>query len=170
MDAKRLEQQIERYFDAALSVDEERELVRLLATTEVPDYLERDKQLILSIHDDAAKAQAEAISRLSGKIDEWAAQEQRPIRRRLTTRLWHVASVAACAILIVGLGLKFNRPSTPHDTFDTPEEAYAATCEALLALSSALNKGTDYINMAMETSDKVERSVNHQLEILKELN
>ena len=46
MDAKRLEQQIERYFDAALSVDEERELVRLLMVTEVPEHLERDKQVI----------------------------------------------------------------------------------------------------------------------------
>ena len=49
MDAKRLEQQIERYFDAALSVDEERELVRLLMVTEVPEHLERDKQVILTL-------------------------------------------------------------------------------------------------------------------------
>ena len=49
MDAKRLEQQIERYFDAALSADEERELVRLLMVTEVPEHLERDKQVILTL-------------------------------------------------------------------------------------------------------------------------
>lgn len=35
MDAKILEQQIERYFDAALSADEERELVRWLTVSEV---------------------------------------------------------------------------------------------------------------------------------------
>ena len=46
MDAKRLEQQIERYFDAALSVDEERGLARLLMVTEVPEHLERDKQVL----------------------------------------------------------------------------------------------------------------------------
>ena len=33
MDAKILEQQIERYFDVALSADEERELVRWLTTS-----------------------------------------------------------------------------------------------------------------------------------------
>lgn len=170
MDAKILEQQIERYFDAALSADEERELVRWLTVSEVPEHLEHDKQVILALHEAAASDHAEAMERLSRKIDAWEAEEHRPIRRALTVRLWKAASVAACAVLVVGLSLQLLRPSTPRDTFDNPEDAYTATCEALLALSSALNKGTEYVGMAMETGGKVERSVNHQLEILKELN
>ena len=170
MDAKILEQQIERYFDAALSADEERELVRWLTASEVPEHLEHDKQVILALHEAAASDHAEAMERLSRKIDAWEAEEHRPIRRALTVRLWKAASVAACAVLVVGLSLQLLRPSTPRDTFDNPEDAYTATCEALLALSSALNKGTDYVSMAMETGGKVERSVNHQLEILKGMN
>lgn len=170
MDAKILEQQIERYFDAALSADEERELVRWLTVSEVPEHLEHDKQVILALHEAAASDHAEAMERLSRKIDAWEAEEHRPIRRALTVRLWKAASVAACAVLVVGLSLQLLRPSTPRDTFDNPEDAYTATCEALLALSSALNKGTDFVSMAMETGGKVERSVNHQLEILKGLN
>ena len=170
MDAKILEQQIERYFDAALSADEERELVRWLMVSEVPERLEHDKQVILALHEAAASDHAEAMERLSRKIDAWETEEHRPIRRALTVRLWKAASVAACAVLVVGLSLQLLRPSTPRDTFDNPEDAYTATCEALLALSSALNKGTEYVGMAMETGGKVERSVNHQLEILKELN
>ena len=170
MDAKILEQQIERYFDAALSADEERELVRWLTVSEVPEHLEHDKQVILALHEAAASDHAEAMERLSRKIDAWEAEEHRPIRRALTVRLWKAASVAACAVLVVGLSLQLLRPSTPRDTFDNPEDAYTATREALLALSSALNKGTDYVGMAMETGGKVERSVNHQLEILKGLN
>lgn len=170
MDAKILEQQIERYFDVALSADEERELVRWLTASEVPEHLEHDKQVILALHEATASDHAEAMERLSRKIDAWEAEEHRPIRRTLTVRLWKAASVAACAVLVVGLSLQLLRPSTPRDTFDNPEDAYTATREALLALSSALNKGTDYVGMAMETGGKVERSVNHQLEILKELN
>lgn len=170
MDAKILEQQIERYFDAALSADEERELVRWLTVSEVPEHLEHDKQVILALHEAAASDHAEAMERLSRKIDAWEAEEHRPIRRALTVRLWKAASVAACAVLVVGLSLQLLRPSTPRDTFDNPEDAYTATREALLALSSALNKGTEYVGMAMETGGKVERSVNHQLEILKGLN
>ena len=170
MDAKILEQQIERYFDAALSADEERELVRWLTVSEVPEHLEHDKQVILALHEAAASNHAEAMERLSRKIDAWEAEEHRPIRRALTVRLWKAASVAACAVLVVGLSLQLLRPSTPRDTFDNPEDAYTATREALLALSSALNKGTEYVGMAMETGGKVERSVNHQLEILKGLN
>ena len=170
MDAKILEQQIERYFDAALNADEERELVRWLTASEVPEHLEHDKQVILALHEAAASDHAEAMERLSRKIDAWEAEEHRPIRRALTVRLWKAASVAACAVLVVGLSLRLLRPSTPRDTFDNPEDAYTATCEALLALSSALNKGTEYVGMAMETGGKVERSVNHQLEILKGLN
>ena len=170
MDAKILEQQIERYFDAALSADEERELVRWLTVSEVPEHLEHDKQVILALHEAAASDHAEAMERLSRKIDTWEAEKHRTIRRTNTVRLWKAASVAACAVLVVGLSLQLLRPSTPRDTFDNPEDAYTATREALLALSSALNKGTDYVGMAMETGGKVERSVNHQLEILKELN
>ena len=170
MDAKILEQQIERYFDATLNADEERELVRWLTASEVPEHLEHDKQVILALHEAAASNHAEAMERLSRKIDAWEAEEHRPIRRALTVRLWKAASVAACAVLVVGLSLQLLRPSTPRDTFDNPEDAYTATCEALLALSSALNKGTEYVGMAMETGGKVERSVNHQLEILKGLN
>lgn len=170
MDAKILEQQIERYFDAALSADEERELVRWLTASEVPEHLEHDKQVILALHEATASDHAEAMERLSCKIDAWEAEEHRPIRRALTVRLWKAASVAACAVLVVGLSLQLLRPSTPRDTFDNPEDAYTATCEALLVLSSALNKGTEYVGMAMETGGKVERSVNHQLEMLKELN
>ena len=170
MDAKILEQQIERYFDAALSADEERELVRWLTVSEVPEHLEHDKQVILALHEAAASDHAEAMERLSRKIDAWEAEEHRPIRRALTVRLWKAASVAACAVLVVGLSLQLLRPSTPRDTFDNPEDAYTATREALLALSSALNKGTEYVSMAMETGGKVEHSVNHQLEILKGLN
>ena len=170
MDAKILEQQIERYFDAVLSADEERELVRWLMVSEVPEHLEHDKQVILALHEAAASDHAEAMERLSRKIDAWEAEEHRPIRRALTVRLWKAASVAACAVLVVGLSLQLLRPSTPRDTFDNPEDAYTATREALLALSSALNKGTEYVGMAMETGGKVERSVNHQLEILKGLN
>ena len=170
MDAKILEQQIERYFDVALSADEERELVRWLTASEEPEHLEHDKQVILALHEATASDHAEAMERLSRKIDAWEAEEHRPIRRALKVRLWKAASVAACAVLVVGLSLQLLRPSTPRDTFDNPEDAYTATREALLALSSALNKGTDYVGMAMETGGKVERSVNHQLEILKELN
>ena len=170
MDAKILEQQIERYFDATLNADEERELVRWLMVSEVPEHLEHDKQVILALHEAAASNHAEAMERLSRKIDAWEAEEHRPIRRALTVRLWKAASVAACAVLVVGLSLQLLRPSTPRDTFDNPEDAYTATREALLALSSALNKGTEYVSMAMETGGKVERNVNHQLEILKELN
>ena len=121
-------------------------------------------------NDTAASDHTEAMERLSCKIDTWEAEEHRPIRRALTVRLWKAASVAACAVLVVGLSLQLLRPSTPRDTFDNPEDAYTATCEALLVLSSALNKGTEYVGMAMETGGKVERNVNHQLEILKELN
>lgn len=167
MDAKRLEQQIERYFDAALSVDEERELVRLLMVTEVPEHLERDKQVILTLQGAVQQPDhTEAMERLSRQIDEWAAEESRAKRRAPTVRLWRAASIAACAIFIVGIGLQLGRLGSPRDTFDTPEEAYAATREALLAFSAALNKGTDYVAMAVETSEQIEHTVTHQLEKL----
>ena len=168
MDTNTIEQWIERYFEADLSIDEERELVRVLATTEVPAHLERDKQLIISLHANTTEEHTAAMQRLSVQIDEWEAQENRPIRRQLITRLWRAASIAACTLLVIGVSLRFNRSSTPRDTFDTPEEAYTATYEALLALSSALNKGYGYVAMAMATGERVECNVSQQIEKLKQ--
>ena len=164
MDAKRLEQLIEQYFDAALSIDEERELVEQLTVTEVPEHLEHDKQVILALQGRAEEVDhTEAVGRLSQQIDDWAAEERRSIRRPRIVRMWRAASVAACAILLLGVGLHLNRPSGPRDTFDNPEEAYAATCEALQTFSAILNKGTDYVTMAMETSGQIEQTVTQQL-------
>ena len=168
MDTNTIEQWIERYFEADLSIDEERELVRVLATTEVPAHLERDKQLIISLHANTTEEHTAAMQRLSVKIDEWEAQENRPIRRQLITHLWRAASIAACVLLVIGVSLRFTRPSSPRDTFDTPEEAYAATYEALLALSSALSKGSSYVNMAMAAGERVESNVSKQIEKFKE--
>ena len=164
MDTLKLEQLIERYFEAELSVDEERELVRMLAVTEVPEHLEHDKQVILALQGKVEDIDhTEAMERLSQQIDVWAAEERRSIRRPRIVRMWKAASVAACAILLIEVGLHLNKPSGPRDTFDNPEAAYAATREALLAFSSALNKGTGYVAMAMETSEQIGQTVEQQL-------
>lgn len=164
MDTLKLEQLIERYFEAELSVDEERELVRMLAVTEVPEHLEHDKLVILALQGKVEDINhTEAMERLSQQIDAWATEERRSIRRPRIVRMWKAASVAACAILLIEVGLHLNKPSGPRDTFDNPEAAYAATREALLAFSSALNKGTGYIAMAMETSEQIEHTVAQQL-------
>lgn len=163
MDAEKLEQLIGRYFEAELSVEEERELVQLLTATEVPEHLEHDKQVILILQGAATSQYVGAMANLSEQIDAWAAEERRAKRRTLTVRLWKVASIAACFILILGVGMPLNCPTGPRDTFDTPEEAYIATREALLAFSSALNKGTDYVAMAMETGEQIEQTVTQQL-------
>ena len=164
MDTLKLEQLIERYFEAELSVDEERELVRMLAVTEVPEHLEHDKQVILALQGKVEDIDhTEAMERLSQQIDAWATEERRSIRRPRIVRLWKAASVAACAILLIEVGLHLNKSSGPRDTFDNPEAAYAATREALLAFSSALNKGTGYVAMAMETSEQIGQTVEQQL-------
>lgn len=163
MDAKTIGYWIERYFDADLSIDEERELVRVLATTEVPDHLERDKQLIISLHADATEEYTTAMQRLSAQIDEWEVQESRPIRHQFFTRLWRAASIAACTLLVIGVSLQLNRLSTPRDTFDTPEEAYAQAHDALMQFARALNKGTEQLAMVQSTTQKIEENINEYL-------
>ena len=169
MDAKRLEQLIEQYFDAALSIDEERELVEQLTMTEVPEHLEHDKQVILALQGKVEEVDhTEAMERLSRQIDDWAAEKRRSIRRPRIVRMWRAASVAACVILLLGVSLHLNRPSGPRDTFDNPEEAYTATYEALQTFSAILNKGTGYVAMAVETREQIGQTVALQLNRLTE--
>lgn len=146
MEKEKLDMMIERFFNAELSVEEERELCRYLREHDVPAELRKDKEAIIALcgeeHEVVLPSGAEA--RLEAMLDALAEDEvydaigesdTHVAKRRIfkiPRLVWHGAAVVA--LLAVGyIFMDENVQSngqqqavvefTDEDTFDNPEDA-----------------------------------------------
>ena len=166
MNTERINELLERYYEALTTEAEEEELRRFFAKGEVPAHLMGERELFLQLQ----AASAEAVvpegleGRLSDAIDGWAAQEEAEKSRRhgRIYRLRWIGGIAASIVLILAFGWHLYEPAR-RDTFATPEEAYAEAHEALMQFALALDKGTQQIAMVHSTTEKIEESINEYL-------
>ena len=81
MEKKILEDRIERFFNAELSVEEERELYHYLRENDVPAELRRDKETIIALCGDYGEVVMPegATARLEAMIDELADMQERVV-------------------------------------------------------------------------------------------
>ena len=66
--------------------------------------------------------------------------------QRKTTMLWQISSAAAMIIVLVALSIGFYSESENNNTYtiNDPQEAYDISKQALMLVSSNLNKGKTY--------------------------
>ena len=112
--------------------------------------------------------------RLSAKIDEWEQEEtkQKAQRRRLLPSALRYMAVAASVALVLGVGLHLMRQDketnlAEQDTYQDPLLAQQEAERALNLLAYNLNKGMGHLEKAKALSDKTEKSLNKQLNVLK---
>ena len=166
MNTERINELLERYYEALTTEAEEEELRRFFSEGEVPAHLMGEKELFLQLQ----AASAEAVvsegleDRLSDAIDGWAAQEEAEKSRRhgRIYRLRWIGGIAASIVVILAFGWHLYEPAR-RDTFATPEEAYAEAHEALMQFALALERGTQQIAMVHSTTEKIEESINEYL-------
>ena len=166
MNTERINELLERYYEALTTEAEEEELRRFFAKGEVPAHLMGERELFLQLQ----AASNETVvpegleDRLSDAIDGWAAQEETEKSRRhgRIYRLRWIGGIAASIVVILAFGWHLYEPAR-RDTFATPEEAYAEAHEALMQFALALDKGTQQIAMVHSTTEKIEESINEYL-------
>ena len=166
MNTERINELLERYYEALTTEAEEEELRRFFAKGEVPAHLMGERELFLQLQ----AASNETVvpegleDRLSDAIDGWAAQEETEKSRRhgRIYRLRWIVGIAASIVVILAFGWHLYEPAR-RDTFATPEEAYAEAHEALMQFALALDKGTQQIAMVHSTTEKIEESINEYL-------
>lgn len=131
----------EKFYQGLTSVDEEQTLIDYYnsedATEENPTDCQLFKALAESTHkDEVALDFEERMSRYIDMLSSKAKQRRNKWQR--------IASVAACATLLSGIGLYIHKTSStnPHEVTD-PEIAYLQTEKALLLVSNKLNKVDD---------------------------
>ena len=148
MEEKELKRLIERFFDAEMTVEEERALCRYLRDNDVPTELRKDKDAIIALCGEPADVQLPvgAMERLETLIDGLEPKQEQCITERAVAvekkmRLLkiprYVAAVAtAVAVLLMAyIFIPSDNPSSPEspeelmteiyeeDTFDNPEDA-----------------------------------------------
>lgn len=174
MNVDRINQLLERYYNAETTEAEEKVLKRFFAEEEVPVHLLAEKEMFLQLQ---ASMNEDTISegleeRLSKAIDIWETQEQRALKIRRSTRIRHlqwIGSIAASMLIVVSFGWYFNEPiPTRKDTCATPEEAYVEAQKALAQFSLALNKGMKQMGTLHETTERVEKNIQKQLNKINE--
>ena len=110
--------------------------------------------------------------RLSAKIDQWEQEEQKAQRRRLFPKALRYIAAAASVALVIGVGYNLlnqerDRILAEQDTYQDPIKAQQEAERALTLLAINLNKGMGHLEKAKALSDKTEKNLYEQLNVLK---
>ena len=181
MTDKQLKDWMERFFDAELTVDEERELYRYLCANEVSAELRKDREVILALCSTAEEdieLPEGAAERLEAMLDELEetkeelqtddtviSRERSKIVKipRLFLRAACVAAVLAIVFLAIPYGdNKHTDEATvltmvddvDKDTFDNPEEAMQCLMAAYGDIQYAMNTTQRQTHEAYQTLEQ----------------
>ena len=191
MEKEILRDRIERFFNAELTLDEERELYRYLCENEVPTELRKDKEAIIALCggiDKEVKLPEGATQRLEAMLDGLEEMQTRlnphnedeskgtnprytlPPRKGWSSFLLRAACVAGVAVaLFLALPDSKDEPTLAEvyeeeDTFATPEEAMQCFMAAYNDIMFAMNTARDNTR---EVHQALEQSVTTSLNLLK---
>lgn len=144
---------IEKFFNGETTVEEERELRRMLEEEATGGNI-ADKELLLALLPAASKVPADLCDRLSQMIDSVAdstpqqAKTEEKARKgsgrkilAIPKKVWYTLSGAAAIILLIGI--IGSGDARPEETFSNPKEAAARIDETLTLFAMALNTGIE---------------------------
>lgn len=146
MELDKIEQLLEKYFDAQTSIEEENELKKYFSSSDVAQHLQQYKPLF-GYTIQARQEQFSAILPLK--------------TNKRKSIIW--ISAAASVIVLLGVSLftynHYNQPkSNDLGTFDDPEIAYKETQKALAMISEHVNIGIgsmNYLNEYEQSKNKI---------------
>ena len=191
MEKEILKDRIEHFFNAELTLNEERELYRYLCENEVPTELRKDKEAIIALCggiDKEVKLPEGATQRLETMLDGLEEMQTRliphneeeskgtnprytlPPRKGWGSFLLRAACVAGMAVaLLLALPDSKDEPTLAEvyeeeDTFATPEEAMQCFMAAYNDIMFAMNTARDNTR---EVHQALEQSVTTSLNLLK---
>lgn len=162
MDSKRIEQLLEKYWNAETSLEEEQELHLYFQSNDVPEnlketsalfrYFETEKSRTLNENFDAAVTK-QIKQRHGGKIVSM-------------TGWFKIARVAAgvmvvvAAIYLIGHEVRNSSPTEITDTESDPKLAFEQTKKALMMISKNFHKAQNEaskINLLNEAEEKIQQ-------------
>lgn len=174
MNIDKINELLDRYYDARTTETEEEDLKQFFQKDEVPPQLATEKEMFLQLLSAAGDTNVpEGLEeRLSSVIDRWESRESITIQPRQTTRIRHlqwIGSIAASLLIALSFSWYLYEPApTRTDTCATPEEAYMEAQRAFTHFSAALNKGMTQMETAQNTTARIEKKILKQLNKINE--
>lgn len=169
MNTDNIRKLLDKFYNGETDAAEERILEDFFLRDDVPSGFETDRKIftqLASLKNENGAALPEGMDkRLSEKIDMWERQEKGRRKKRYT--LYRYISSAAAAVFI-GVCIHWFMTADRDnggmkDTFDSPQEAYEATENALQLFAEAFNKG----NMQVEKAREATRNVKEKIDNIK---
>ena len=145
MELKLVEQLLEKYFQGATTIAEEKQLKAYFSSNDVAPHLAKYQTLFSYF-----------------EIQKGTQFEQKlPLQpRKQSTVKW--IGIAASFVVLFGLATFYFYPSEPKyedlGTYDNPEEAFAATQKALLMVSEQVNIGMESV-VYLEEYEKTKKTI-----------
>ena len=145
MELKLVEQLLEKYFQGATTIAEEKQLKAYFSSNDVVPHLVKYQSLF-------GYFETQKGTQFEQKL---------PLQpRKQNTVKW--IGIAASFVLLFGLATFYFYPSEPkHEdlgTYDNPEEAFAATQKALLMVSEQVNIGMESV-VYLEEYEKTKKTI-----------
>ncbi|CAM3874138.1 hypothetical protein FLCU109888_05915 [Flavobacterium cucumis] len=145
MELKLVEQLLEKYFQGATTIAEEKQLKAYFSSNDVAPHLAK-YQVLFGYFETQKETQFE---------------QKLPLQpRKQNTVKW--IGIAASFVVLFGLATFYFYPSEPkHEdlgTYDNPEEALAATHKALLMVSKQVNVGMESV-VYLEEYEKTKKTI-----------
>jgi hypothetical protein len=130
MELKRIEQLLEKYFEAETSIAEEKELKAYFISPNVAPHLEQYKSMFGYFSNEATREFYKTV----------------PLKNKRSVGKW--MSVAASVVLMAGMFTYLNNEPAEQDlgTYESPEQAFLETQKALNMISKNVNVGVKSIN------------------------
>lgn len=165
MKREEIEKLLTRFYEGITDEQEEERLVQAFrSTSPLPDDLEAERRLFLSLHHSSATEESPVPAgfeeRLTALIDRKASAGRRRWLR------W--GSLAASVLLVIGLGLglsKTREEYTPKDTFNSPEEAQQALQAIITEMSQNWNEGLAQLKASQEDIKDINRDIQNEIKL-----
>lgn len=163
MDYKIIESLLERYFDGASSLEEERQLQQFFVGMDVPEHLKMYQPLFQYFEvGKTAKIPADFDQKLLSKLQ--LPETQAVVKKLPVFTVWRVA---AAVLLLAGVTYFLTTLKTPSSTEidwskyepKDPKEAYEKTMAALALVSEKMNDGKKQTKKGMAEVNKANDAV-----------
>ena len=165
MNIDKLTQLLEAFYNGTTNVEQEQELYRYFTSENVPEELDAEKRVFLSLYNLPADDTVEVPSSLNDKLGsliDGLSEKEKPKRRSLMLKRF--SAIAASLLLLISIGLFVLNDRQPQsmlvDTYTDPEEAYIETQKTLQLISSTLNDGIKPLKKANDDIIMVNQIVN----------
>ncbi len=162
MDSKRIEQLLEKYWNAETSLEEEQELHQFFQSSNVPDNLKETAPLFRYFEEEKSRS-------LDKNFDTDVTKKIRQRQGGKTvsmTNWFQIARVAAgvavvvAAVYLIGHEVRKSSPNEITDTESDPKLAFEQTKKALLMISKNFHTAQNEakkINLLNEAEEKIQR-------------